>query len=67
MALKAAIMTGGHTQKEIAELAEMHKNTLSGIVRGRVNPTASEQRAIAKALRVPISQIFPERLSAEVT
>ncbi len=59
LALKIAILHTGKTQADIAERLGISQTVMSQIVRGRVVPSEAEQKAIARALKVPISQIFP--------
>ena len=47
----------GLTQ-EVADRAEMHVTYLSGIERGRRNPSLKNIRAVAQALEVPVGELF---------
>ena len=61
--LRDAIFRSGRLQREIARAAGISEADLSRIVRGRMNPTEDEQKAIAKALRQPIDRLFSEEES----
>ncbi len=47
------------TQSDVAESANIHMNYYARIERGEENPTFDVLYAIAKALKVRISDIFP--------
>ncbi|PSM31209.1 helix-turn-helix transcriptional regulator [Haliangium sp. UPWRP_2] len=51
----------GWTLETLAAKAGKHWTYLGGIERGRRNPTISVVEAIADALEVPISELFPDR------
>jgi transcriptional regulator with XRE-family HTH domain len=59
-ALKQTIGDKGTTQYEVGKRAGIHESRMSRIVRGHEDATDDEKKAIARALRVPVSQIFPE-------
>jgi transcriptional regulator with XRE-family HTH domain len=65
VALKMAVLESGKEQGEIAALARIHFTRLSQIVRGRVNPTESEQLRLAGVLQKSVDQLFPAVESAE--
>lgn len=49
---------GGFSQEEIAHRAGIHVTYLSGIERGRRNPSLRNLRRIARALGVPVKELF---------
>lgn len=61
-ALKSAIFQGGTTQLEICKKSRgvIDEPRMSRIVRGHVAPTDEEKRVIARVLRMPVNQLFPE-------
>ena len=58
VALAQAIEDSGWKQFRIAEKAGLTEQRLSQIKAGRTEPTPAEQRALAKVLRKPVSQMF---------
>lgn len=54
-----AIFRSGKTQWDIAERADMHETRLSKIVRGRLQPSDDEKKALAKALKLTVVELFP--------
>ncbi len=46
------------TQEELAEKADTHRTYLADIERGARNPSIETVRRLAKALEIPISEIF---------
>ena len=48
----------GLTQEEVAFRADIHVTYLSGIERGRRNPSLKNIRAVAGALEVHVSELF---------
>jgi transcriptional regulator with XRE-family HTH domain len=58
--LKIAIMESGKSQSDIAQTIGMYEPKLSRIVRGYAHPTEAEMRALAKVLRRPVQQLFPD-------
>lgn len=58
--LKLAILESGKTQMDIAAEVGVHFTKLSMIVRGHRQPSATEQRRIARVLRRPVHDLFPE-------
>jgi transcriptional regulator with XRE-family HTH domain len=63
--LKVAMLESGLEQGEIAKLARIHQTRLSQIVRGRAQPTRSEQLRLAGVLQRPVRDVFPDRQSDE--
>ena len=63
-ALKRAIFDSGKRQIEIARRAEIHESRLSKLANGYFTPTADEKVRLAKALRVSVSQLFPESVAS---
>ncbi len=56
--LAMAIKESGWKQYRVAEQAGMTELRLSQIKHGRAEPTDLEERALAKVLRKPVSQLF---------
>lgn len=50
----------GWSQEELAEFSGYHRTYISGIERGRRNPTISVSQNIAKALAVPLHKLLCE-------
>ena len=48
----------GLTQEEVAFRADIHVTYLSGIERGRRNPSLKNVRAVARALEVRVADLF---------
>jgi transcriptional regulator with XRE-family HTH domain len=48
--LKEALWRSGRTQCQVAERTGIHPNRMSHIIRGAIDPTPPERRAIASAL-----------------
>ncbi len=46
------------SQEELAHRAEIHQTYLSGVERGRRNPSVEVLERIAKALNIDIEQLF---------
>lgn len=46
------------TQEELAEESDTHRTYLADIERGVRNPSIETVRRLARALRIPISEIF---------
>ncbi|MBI2389491.1 MAG: helix-turn-helix transcriptional regulator [Deltaproteobacteria bacterium] len=61
LALKIAIWRSGRPQYEIALAAGLSATTLSMIVVGRRQTSASERRRIARALGVAVGRLFGAR------
>jgi transcriptional regulator with XRE-family HTH domain len=59
IALKLAILSSGQTQTDIARKTGLTESRLSRIIRGHGDPTNEERRLIARALRSPMSRLFP--------
>ena len=57
--LKLAIFESGDPQVVIAKRAGVDETRLSRIIRGHVEATASERKALARALRLPVDDLFP--------
>lgn len=58
--LRALREEAGFSQEELAERAQVHRTYLSGIERGRRNPSLINLLRIAKALNLSISVLFEE-------
>lgn len=48
----------GYSQEELADIAGIHRTYLGGIERGERNPSLKNIERIAKALKVPIYELF---------
>ncbi len=48
------------TQDELAQEAGVAKTTISRVENGHINPTQITKKRLAKALGVPVDEIFPE-------
>lgn len=57
--LKMAILKTGRKQYRIAADAGIAEAVLSRIVNGLHHPTDEQKRALAKALRLPVDDLFP--------
>lgn len=60
VALKTAIFSSGHSQREIALRARIPEARLSAIIRGRAAANPREQKRLAAVLGVPIAHLFTE-------
>jgi len=59
-ALKIAIIDSGRTQRAIARSARIDETRFSRIVSGQVQTVAKERRRIARVLRKPEAELFPD-------
>lgn len=59
-ALKMAIIESGKSQELIAQRCGIHYSTVSRIVRGWYVPDDEQKKAIAKELKRPVHDLFPE-------
>ena len=59
MPLKLAILESRRSQIAIAKAARIHESKLSRIIRGHDEPTDAEKKAIARALRRKVDDVFP--------
>lgn len=50
----------GLTQSELAQLVQCERSFISKIETGQANPTQAVLERIARALHVPVSQLFDE-------
>ena len=48
----------GWSQEDFAEVAQLHRTYVSGIERGRRNPTLTVLERIAKALGIPLENLL---------
>ena len=62
--LKAARARAGRDQHEVAQRARILYSRYVRIENGYTAPTPAEQRAIARALRVPLEDAFPVAATA---
>lgn len=64
-AVRSARLSNGLTQEELAARARIHVTYLSGLERGRRNPTLLIMVRLAEALGVPLSSLLhvPEQKS----
>lgn len=60
LALKLAIIASGHRQYVIAGKAGIQETLLSKFITGRAEPTDEQKKALARVLRKPIEELFPE-------
>ena len=60
LALKVALIESRKKQIDVAQRAGIHETKFSKIVNGYRVPSADEKRAIARILRRPIQELFPE-------
>jgi transcriptional regulator with XRE-family HTH domain len=58
--LKMALIETGKRQGEVARALGVSESKMSLWVRGYRLPTEAEMRAIAKVLRRPVQQLFPD-------
>ena len=56
--LRELRLAKGLSQEELAFRSGVHRTYLGGIERGKRNPSLKNLAAIAKALGVPLSQLF---------
>lgn len=56
--LKLAIFSSGRSQIAVAKLVGMHEVRLSKIIRGHLEPTPAEMKALAKVLKRPVGTLF---------
>jgi transcriptional regulator with XRE-family HTH domain len=63
-ALRTAIFVSGQKQFEIAKKAGIHESRLSKLARGHIDATDDEKRALARALRRPVEELFPAEMVA---
>jgi transcriptional regulator with XRE-family HTH domain len=49
----------GISQEKLAELADLHRTYISGVERGERNISLVNIERLAKALRVPMSDLMP--------
>lgn len=63
-ALKSALFSSGLTQTTISQKTGIHESRLSRIVRGHDAARDEEKRAIAKALRMTVQDLFPEAVAS---
>jgi hypothetical protein len=59
IALKVAIVERDITQREVARRADIPEVRLSLFVRGHLQPTEDEEKALARVLRRQRSDLFP--------
>lgn len=60
-ALARAIFDSRRTNRHIAGRAGIEETRFSKILHRRGNPTEAEKRSIARVLRRPIAELFPEQ------
>ena len=58
VALAVACARDGRTHREIAQAAEVSRETFGGCISGRVRPSDSLKARISFALGVPVSELF---------
>lgn len=62
-ALKVAFVETGKKQIVVASQLGIHDSRLSKIINGHIEPTDTEKRALSKALRRPVGDLFPEMVA----
>lgn len=62
--VRALRKSQGFSQEEFADHAGIHRTYMGGIERGERNPTLTTISRIAKALDVPICELFIGRMHA---
>lgn len=60
LAMKAARVSKDMTQKELAEVVDVSRQTINMIEKGEYNPTIKLCRAICKALDKTLDELFWE-------
>jgi transcriptional regulator with XRE-family HTH domain len=63
-ALRTAIFQSGQKQIDIAKKVGIHESRLSKLARGHLDANDDEKRALARVLRKPIDELFPEEMAA---
>lgn len=63
-ALRTALFHSGQKQIDVAKKAGIHESRLSKIARGHVEATDDEKRALARVLRKPVDELFPQEARA---
>lgn len=48
------------SQEKLAERAELHRTYISGIERGKINPSLENIEKLAKALEISIASLFAD-------
>lgn len=66
LALKLAIVGTGKKQGAIARSARIEQVQLSKIVTGRIEPSPTERKALARVLARPESDLFPSSAEASL-
>lgn len=63
--IRATRKAGGISQERLAELANLHPTYVSDVERGKVNPSITTCRQLAKAFDMPLAELvaLPEDLS----
>lgn len=64
VALKVAIIQSKFRQIDVAAKAGINNSKFSHIILGRAEPTIDEKKAIAKVLKRPIADLFPDEATA---
>jgi hypothetical protein len=59
LSLKVAIVATGHSQRAVGLRARIPEVRLSDIIRGRVEATSRERRALSRVVGRPVSELFP--------
>lgn len=58
--LKRYQFENGISNKQLSELSGIHETTISLIVNGRLIPSEVQQQRICQALKIELTEIFPE-------
>ncbi len=62
--IRLTILESGRTQRDLSLDARIPETRVSAIVRGRVEPTVDEKRALSRVLGRPVDQLFPIRVAS---
>lgn len=62
--LRTAIFNSGQRQIAIAKRAGMHESRLSKIAHGYLAASDDEKKTLARILRRPVEELFPEALAS---
>lgn len=63
-ALRLAILHSGQRQYVIARKAGIHESRFSRLVNGQLQASDEERRRLARVLRRPVPELFPEALAS---
>jgi transcriptional regulator with XRE-family HTH domain len=66
LVLKTTILQRGLSQRETSQLAHIHENRLSSIIRGWIEPSPEERKKLAAVLRQSEDVLFDTNTSIEI-